>query len=109
MYASGTPVVVQILSINARMTLFLTHAERIAGYAKAMGVIDRNVSTGTLGGITFTEIRHSLYDVDEKPATLNFHAGMRGKEVRVEDLKRMAEKTLKAANGEKVLPLVEWA
>lgn len=83
--------------------------QRIAGYAKAMGVIDRNVSTGTRGGITFTEIRHALYDVDEKPVTLNFHAGMRGKEVRVEDLKRMAEKTLKAANGEKVSPIVEWA
>ncbi len=83
--------------------------QRIAGYTKAMGVIDRNVSTGTMGGITFTEIRHSLYDVDEKPATLNFHAGMRGKEVRVEDLKRMAEKTLRAARGEKVSPLVEWA
>jgi pyruvate ferredoxin oxidoreductase alpha subunit len=83
--------------------------QRIAGYAKAMGVIDRNVSTGTMGGITFTELRHSLYDVDERPTTINFHAGMRGKEVRVEDLKRMAEKTLKAANGEKVSPMVEWA
>jgi pyruvate ferredoxin oxidoreductase alpha subunit len=83
--------------------------QRIAGYAKAMGVIDRNVSTGTMGGITFTEIRHSLYDVDERPALINFHAGMRGKEVRVEDLKRMAEKTLKAAKGEKVSPMVEWA
>jgi pyruvate ferredoxin oxidoreductase alpha subunit len=83
--------------------------QRISEYAKAMGIIDRNVSTGTNGGITFTEIRHSIYDVDERPATLNFHAGMRGKEVRVEDLKRMAEKTLKAANGEKVSPIVEWA
>jgi len=83
--------------------------QRIAGYAKAMGVIDRNVSTGTRGGITFTEVRHALYDVDERPATLCFHAGMRGKEVRVEDLKRMAEKTLKAAYGEKVSPQVEWA
>lgn len=83
--------------------------QRIAGYAKALGVIDRNVSTGTPGGITFTEIRHSLYDLDDRPVTLNFHAGMRGKEVRVEDLKRMAEKTLKASRGEKVSPLVEWA
>jgi len=82
--------------------------QRIAEYAKAMGVIDRNVSTGTRGGITFTEVRHALYDVDERPATLSFHAGMRGKEVRVEDLKRMAEKTLKAAEGEKVTPQVEW-
>ncbi|MBN2335519.1 pyruvate ferredoxin oxidoreductase [Candidatus Bathyarchaeota archaeon] len=83
--------------------------QRIAGYAKAMGVIDRNVSTGTRGGITFTELRHALFDVDERPATLNFHAGMRGKEVRVTDIKRMAEKTLKAARGEKVSPQVEWA
>ena len=83
--------------------------QRIAGYAKAMGVVDRNVSTGTRGGITFTEVRHALYDVDERPATLNFHAGMRGKEVRVEDLKRMAEKTLNAAYGEKVSSQVEWA
>jgi len=83
--------------------------QRIGAGVKAMGVIDRNVSTGTLGGITFTELRHSLYDLDERPVTLNFHAGMRGKEVRVEDIKRMAEKTLKAARGEKVAPMVEWA
>ena len=83
--------------------------QRIAGYAKAMGVVDRNVSTGTRGGITFTEVRHALYDVDERPVMLNFHAGMRGKEVRVEDLKRMAEKTLNAAYGEKASPQVEWA
>ena len=82
--------------------------QRIGKYAKALGIIDRNVSTGTPGGITFTEIRHSLYDLEERPITLNFHAGMRGKEVRVEDLKRMAEKTLKASRGEKVTPLVEW-
>ncbi len=82
--------------------------QRIGEYVKAMGIIDRNVSTGTHGGITFTEIRHSLYDLEERPKTLGFHAGMRGKEVRVEDLKRMAEKTLKAARGEKVTPIVEW-
>jgi pyruvate/2-oxoacid:ferredoxin oxidoreductase alpha subunit len=83
--------------------------QRIAGYARALGVMDRNVSTGTYGGITFTEIRHAIYDVDERPVTLNFHTGMRGKEVRVVDIKRLAEKTLKAARGETVTPIVEWA
>ena len=73
-----------------------------------MGVIDRNVSTGTTGGITFTEIRHALYDVDERPVTLNFHAGMRGQEVTVPGLMRLGEKTLKAANGEKPSSVVEW-
>ena len=82
--------------------------QRIAGYAKAMGVIDRNVSTGTKGGITFTETRHALYDIDERPVTLNFHAGMRGQEVTVSGLMKLGEKTLKAAYGEKVSPIVEW-
>jgi len=83
--------------------------QRIAKTVSAMGVIDRNISTGTNGGITFTEIRHSLYEMDDRPVTLNFYAGLRGKEVRVRDIKRMAEKTLKAAAGEKVSPIVEWA
>jgi pyruvate/2-oxoacid:ferredoxin oxidoreductase alpha subunit len=34
--------------------------QRIVGYVKAMGVIDRNVLIGTMGGITFTELRHAL-------------------------------------------------
>ena len=83
--------------------------QRIAGYVDAMGVIDRNISTGTQGGITYTEIRHALYDMDDKPKTINFFAGLRGKEVRVQDIRRMAEKTLKAARGEKASPQVEWA
>ena len=83
--------------------------QRIAGYVDAMGVIDRNISTGTQGGITYTEIRHALYDLDDKPKTINFFAGLRGKEVRVRDIKKMAEKTLKVARGEKVDSRVEWA
>ncbi len=83
--------------------------QRIAENVSAMGVIDRNISTGTQGGITYTEIRHALYDMEDKPKTINFFAGLRGKEVRVTDIKRMAEKTLKVANGEKVDSQVEWA
>ncbi len=83
--------------------------QRIAENVSAMGVIDRNISTGTQGGITYTEIRHALYDMEDKPETINFFAGLRGKEVRVRDIKRMAEKTLKVANGEKVDSRVEWA
>ena len=83
--------------------------QRIAEDVSAMGVIDRNISTGTQGGITYTEIRHALYDMEDKPETINFFAGLRGKEVRVRDIKRMAEKTLKVANGEKVDSRVEWA
>jgi len=81
--------------------------QRIAEEVKAIGVIDRNISCGT-GGIVFGNIRDSIYDVEERPRTLQFHAGLSGKEVKVGDLDKVAEKTLKAAQGETVSPLVEW-
>jgi len=81
--------------------------QRIAEEVKAIGVIDRNISCGT-GGIVFGNIRDSIYDVEERPRTLQFHAGLSGKEVKVGELEKVAEKTLKAAQGETVSPLVEW-
>lgn len=81
--------------------------QKIAPKVKAIGVIDRNISCGS-GGITFGEIRNSIFDVEERPKTLQFIAGLNGKEVRVQDLMKMGEKTLKAASGAKVTPLVEW-
>jgi pyruvate ferredoxin oxidoreductase alpha subunit len=72
-----------------------------------MGIVDRNVSLGS-GGWAFLEIRNSMYDVKERPKTLQFHAGLSGKEVRVQDIVKMGEKTLKVAQGGKVSSLVEW-
>ena len=81
--------------------------QRIGPQVEAVGVIDRNISCGS-GGIVFGEIRSSLYDLEERPRTLDFHAGLCGKEVTVGDIERIAEKTLRAARGEEVGPLVEW-
>jgi pyruvate/2-oxoacid:ferredoxin oxidoreductase alpha subunit len=81
--------------------------QRIAPKVKAMGVIDRNISLGT-GGWSFSEIRNAIYDVEERPKTLQFHAGLSGKEVRVQDIMKIGEKTLKAAGGAEVSPIVEW-
>jgi pyruvate ferredoxin oxidoreductase alpha subunit len=80
---------------------------RIGPQVRAMGVVDRNISCGT-GGIVFGNVRDSMYDLEERPRTLQFHAGLRGKEVKVTDIERIAEKTLRAARGEEVAPLVEW-
>ncbi|UCH56929.1 MAG: pyruvate ferredoxin oxidoreductase, partial [Candidatus Bathyarchaeota archaeon] len=80
---------------------------RIGESVKAVGMIDRNVCLGH-GGAGFRMVRHSLYELDDRPAVLQFHAGLGGKEVRVRDIVKVGEKTLKAARGEKVAPLVEW-
>jgi len=81
--------------------------QRIGPKVKAMGIIDRNISIGS-GGWDFGEIRNAMYEVEERPRTLQFHAGLNGKEVRVQDIIKIGEKTLKAASGMKVSPLVEW-
>ena len=72
----------------------------------AIGMMDRNVCLGH-GGAGFRLIRHSTYDLDERPKVLQYYAGLGGKEVRVAEIVRIGEKTLKAARGDKV-SLVEW-
>ena len=73
----------------------------------AIGMIDRNICLGH-GGAGFRLIRNALYELDERPAVLQFHAGLGGKEVMVKDIVKVGEKILSAAKGEKVAPLVEW-
>ncbi len=81
--------------------------QKIGASVNALGMIDRNVCLGH-GGAGFRLIRDSLYDLEDRPSVLQFHAGLGGKEVRVSDVVRVGEKTLKAARGEKVSSLVEW-
>lgn len=81
--------------------------QRIGKNYPAIGMIDRNICVGW-GGMVFSGIRNALYDIDERPKVLGFHAGMSGQEVRVDMLTRVGEKTLKVARGGTVESLVEW-
>jgi len=73
----------------------------------AIGMIDRNVCLGH-GGAAYTQIRNAIYDLEDRPSVLEFHAGMGGKEVRVDHLYKVGEKTLKAAKSGKVATDVVW-
>jgi len=81
--------------------------QRIGGQVGAMGMVDRNVLMG-MGGAGFTYLRNALYDFEDRPKILQFHAGLGGKEVKVTELVKAGEKTLRAAKGEKVASMVEW-
>jgi len=81
--------------------------QKIAKNVHAVGMIDRNCCLG-MGGAGFQYIRDALYDMPERPKVLDFFAGMSGAEVRVSDIMKMADKTLKAARGEKIDSLIEW-
>jgi len=73
---------------------FQEWAEKLDGFA----VVDRSVCPGK-GGPVFSKLRDSLYDLDDRPMTLQFHAGLGGKEVRVHDFEMIGDKILKAAKG----------
>jgi len=73
---------------------FQEWAKKLDGFA----VVDRSICPGK-GGPVFGKLRGSLFDLEEKPVTLQFHAGLGGKEVRVHDFEMIGDKVLKAAKG----------
>ena len=73
---------------------FQEWAKKLDGFA----VVDRSICPGK-GGPVFGKLRGSLFELEEKPVTLQFHAGLGGKEVRVHDFEMVGDKVLKAAKG----------
>lgn len=74
---------------------------------RAFVVIDRNISFGMEGAL-FTEIKSSLYTLDEKPIVLGFIAGLGGRDIRVRDLTRAVRKALDALRNGVTYPEEEW-
>lgn len=73
---------------------FQEWAKKLDGFA----VVDRSICPGK-GGPVYGKLRGSLFELEEKPVTLQFHAGLGGKEVRVHDFEMVGDKILKAAKG----------
>ncbi len=81
--------------------------QELAKKVGAIGMIDRNILLGH-GGAAYTRIRNAIYDLDDRPSVLEFYAGLGGKEVRVDDIYKVGEKTLKAAKAGKVSTSEVW-
>jgi pyruvate ferredoxin oxidoreductase alpha subunit len=77
---------------------------------KAVGVIDRDYSFGSpfFGGVLFTELRSALYEADPRPQMIGFVAGLGGREVTLEALEEITDKTLAASAGRGVEETVSW-
>jgi len=71
-------------------------AKKLDGFA----VVDRSICPGK-GGPAFSKIRDVLYDMEERPKILQFHAGLGGKEVRTHDFEMIGDKILNYAKGGK--------
>ncbi|TRO55473.1 pyruvate ferredoxin oxidoreductase, partial [Candidatus Bathyarchaeota archaeon] len=75
--------------------------KEIAKRVEGIAVVDRSICPGK-GGPVFSKLRDTLYDMEDKPKILEFHAGLGGKEVRTHDFEMIGDKLLSAAKGGKV-------
>ena len=83
--------------------------QKIAYKYKAIGVVDRNNSFGSAGGgIVSLELSRALYNVADKPLITNFHVGLSGSDVTMNQIRYMANETLEAAKTGKVKYVVDW-
>jgi pyruvate ferredoxin oxidoreductase alpha subunit len=80
--------------------------QKWAGKLDGIAVVDRSICPGK-GGPVFGKLRDVLFDMDERPKMLQFHAGLGGKEVRTHDFEMIAEKILNKAKGGKE-DLITW-
>ena len=75
---------------------FQEWAKKLDGFA----IVDRSICPGK-GGPVFGKLRDALYDMEERPKLLQFHAGLGGKEVRTHDFELIGDKILNYAKGGK--------
>jgi len=64
---------------------------KLAG-ARVIAVCDRAFGPGALGGAVFNEFRGVLYPLKARPQVLGFVLGLGGRDVRVEDFRKIVEK-----------------
>ncbi|MFC1515694.1 oxalate oxidoreductase subunit alpha [Thermodesulfobacteriota bacterium] len=84
-------------------------AECLSKY-KAVGVVETSTSYGGAmkGGTLLHEVRSSLYDLDERPLTTSFMAGLGGEVVSLQGFNYMADVLGKAVEANKVSKTVQW-
>ncbi len=62
-------------------------------HLKGLSVLDRSASFGSHGGPVFNEVRAAFNELREKPMIRNFIYGLGGRDITVEDLMKIFEKT----------------
>src|SRR5712691_733593 len=75
----------------------------------AVGVIDKDLSFGSPhgGGVLATEVRTAMYESEKRPPVVGFICGLGGREVTVDDVRKMSDVVYKAADG-KAQTLTQW-
>lgn len=80
---------------------------KLAEQTKMLATIDRHISFG-MEGFLASEIKASLYNRKDRPLLAGFIAGLGGRDVTSETIKKIAKKSLKQMRMGKVEKETEW-
>ncbi|MHA1361197.1 MAG: transketolase C-terminal domain-containing protein [Candidatus Freyarchaeota archaeon] len=69
---------------------------------KAVGVIDRNISFGSMGGALSMEVRAALYELKNRPHVMSFPTGLGGRDTRPEHFEKVTEILLEVAQKDSI-------
>jgi pyruvate ferredoxin oxidoreductase alpha subunit len=75
--------------------------------AKVVAVIDRDISFGS-GGILFHDVLRGLYNKEEHPAVINFIAGLGGRDITLQTIRKIAFEAFNVAKERLIKKEVFW-
>ncbi len=75
---------------------------------KAVGIMDRSMSFGGHGGPAFHEIRHTLYDIQNRPYIVNYIYGLGGRDTSPSQIHRIYENLQKIVRTDHVEHLINY-
>jgi pyruvate ferredoxin oxidoreductase alpha subunit len=86
---------------------YLEMAEALKG-CKSVCVMDRADSFGAAGGPLFSEVRSALYDVPKRPIMINKIYGLGGRDLGLEDVRKVYQELVSLAESGNVTTLYEY-
>jgi pyruvate ferredoxin oxidoreductase alpha subunit len=75
---------------------------------KAVAVMDKSMSPGSLGAAVFHEVRNALYDLKERPIMVDYIFGLGGRDSSPRDLRRIFEDLIRIAKTGQVEKTVHY-
>ncbi len=75
---------------------------------KAVGVMDRSMSFGGYGGPVFHEVRHALYDIQNRPYIVNYIYGLGGRDTSPSQIRSIYEELQKIVQTNHVERLINY-
>jgi len=75
---------------------------------KAVGIMDRSMSFGGHGGPAFHEIRHALYDIQNRPYIVNYIYGLGGRDTSPGQIRSIYENLQKIVHTNRVERLINY-